>query len=274
MGKFVISPRVRFTVPVEAETITPESLSAKTLAEVRNLPVWEGNRKALLGDLFDVDVAEVSEPGLHVELNGDFSKVRYVGKGMKSGSITVKGPVGNHLGERMEGGRITVNGDAGSWLGGAMKNGTIEVFGNVGDCVGVPYRGSLRVMRGGTVIVHGNAGDEVGGSMREGYIQVDGDVGQFAGVKMSGGTILIRGSSAGRLGPGMRGGRIVLLGHVESILPSFTVDELRPQVRVGEDRLKGPFLVFQGDLNERGSGRLFVMREKNPQLSAYEALIE
>jgi len=274
MKRVILAPRRRFTVPVEADAITPDGLAEKTLAEVRDLPVWEGNRRLSLSELFEVGIegSEGQEP--QVELDGDFSKVRYIGKGMKGGSINVNGPVGNHLGERMDGGRIVVKGDVGSWLGGAMKNGSIEVFGNVGDCVGLPYRGSRRAMRGGMIVVHGNAGDEVGTSMREGLIQVDGDVGQFAGAGTSGGSILVRGNSAGRLGPGMKAGRIVLLGHVDSILPSFTVDEARPQVRVGEERLKGPFLVFQGDLNERGSGRLFVMKDRNPQLAAYESLIE
>lgn len=274
MTRILLTPRCRFTVPVEAEAITPENLNAKTLAEIRHLSVWEGNRELALNDLFEVDMIGSEEGEAQVELNGDFSKVRYIGRGMKGGSISVKGSVGNHLGEQMGGGRIVVSGNAGSWLGGAMKDGNIEVFGNVGDCVGVPYRGSRRGMRGGAVIIHGNGGDEVGACMKEGYVQVDGDVGQFTGACISGGTILTRGSSAGRLGPGMKAGRIVLLGHVDAILPSFTIDEVRPQVRVGEERLKGPFLVFQGDMNERGSGRLFVMKDGNPQLAAYESLLD
>lgn len=274
MGKVILTPRRCFQVPVEAEAVTPDRLNGKTLAEVRSLPLWEGNRQMSLGDLFEVRMEEGQDAEPQVELAGDLSRVRYLGRRMKAGIITVNGATGTHLGERMEGGRIVVKGDAGSWLGGAMKNGSIEVFGNAGDCVGLLYRGSLKGMRGGSIVIHGNAGNEVGVSMKEGLIQVHGETGQFAGASMSGGTILLRRSSAGRLGAGMKGGRIVLLDHVDSVLPSFTIDEVRPQVRVGEERLKGPFLVFLGDLNERGSGRLFLARDANLQLTIYESLLE
>jgi formylmethanofuran dehydrogenase subunit C len=56
-----------------------------------------------------------------ITINGDVSKVRRIGAGMKSGEITIHGDVGMHLGEEMKGGKITVHGNVGGWAGSMMK---------------------------------------------------------------------------------------------------------------------------------------------------------
>lgn len=273
MNKVLLMPKFPFKVPVEAETITPDNFEGKSLEEIGGFEVWEGHSKVCIKDLFELK-EESSEISPTVELIGDFSKVRLIGKGMGKGVIMVKGSVGMHLGERMCGGRIVVEGSVGSWLGGMMKDGMIEVFGNVGDCVGAPYRGGVKGMRGGSIIVHGNAGYELGYRMRDGFIQVDGNVGQFAGAYMGGGTVYIKGQVGGRLGACMRDGRIVALGNIPSILPSFTIDDIRATVKVGNERIKGPFYLFQGDLNEAGNGRLFIFKDSNTHLSIFEKYLE
>ena len=152
-----------------------------------------------------------------------------------------------------------------------MKGGTIEVHGNAGDYLGAPYRGSTKGMSGGRIIIHGNVGVEAGASMKDGIIKIGGDAGQFAGFRMQEGTIHVQGNCGERAGACMKNGRIIIGGRLESILPSFSVDALRPKVKIeGEETAEGPFYVFLGDLVENGNGKLYVSKEKNPQLKPCE----
>jgi formylmethanofuran dehydrogenase subunit C len=280
--KFVLKPKDAFRVPVDAEAISPSRFEGMDKKAVEALEVWEGNRRTNLGSLFDISESEVElkdeemakEDGPFIEILGDLSKVRRLGRAMAKGIIHVKGSGGLRLGEAMRGGRILVEGNVGPWLGSRMRGGKIEVFGNAGDKVGSPLPGGNEGMRGGTIVIHGDAGDEVGSFMMGGLIVVDGSVGQFVGYGMKGGDILVRGGASGRAGASMKGGRIIVLGHCGAILPSFSIQEIRTTIRIGEERMKGPFYFFQGDLNEGGKGRLFVSKEANPQLLAFERYLE
>lgn len=285
MKKFVLKPKYAFRVPVDAEAISPSRFEGMDSKDIKAIEVWEGKRRVTLDTLFDISESKVElknpstpeepkEEGPFIEILGDVSKVRRLGRAMTKGTIVLKGSGGLRLGEAMRGGRILVEGSVGPWLGSRMRGGTIEVLGNAGDKVGGPLPGGSKGMRGGTIIIHGDAGDEVGCLMTGGLIIVHGSVGQFAGYGMQGGDILVRGNSSGRLGASMKGGRIVVLGNCGSILPSFTIQEIRPTVRVGEERIKGPFYLFQGDLNEGGAGRLFLAKASNPQLLAFEKYLE
>lgn len=51
------------SVPVEAESINPESVTAKGIREIEDLPLWVGNTKEKVGDYFRVEVAGVGEAG-------------------------------------------------------------------------------------------------------------------------------------------------------------------------------------------------------------------
>jgi len=258
-------------VPLEAECITPDNFAGKSINEISALRAWEGNKKRFLGELFEIK-GEINTEAekVSIQIFGDASRVRRIGAGMSAGEIIVDGSVGMHLGEEMKGGAITVNGDAGSWMGSMMGGGTIEIKGNVDDYVGAPYRGSTKGMRGGTIIVHGNAGNEVGCFMRKGLIKIYGNFGQFAGIHMRNGTILVQGNSEGRAGAEMLGGKIVICGSIPSILPSFTIDDIRPSVKVNGEKVAGPFYMFIGDLADGGNGKLFVSQIRNPHLNVYE----
>ena len=129
-------------------------------------------------------------------------------------------------------------------------------------------------MIGGAIVIYGKAGYEVGAWMKGGFIHIKGNVGQFAGVHMNGGEILIEGDCEGRLGASMKDGKIVLLGKTPGVLPSFTFEEVRTRATAGDKAFKGPFLLFRGDLNEGGSGRLFISADANPHLKTYERLLE
>jgi len=266
-----LRPKRSFKVPVDAECLTPDIFAGKSNREITALKLREGNRERALDELFEVEGEGGATPKeVSIQILGDVHKVRRIGARMSAGEIVVHGDVGMHLGEEMTGGRITVTGSADSWAGSMMKKGMIEIKGDAGDYVGAAYRGSTAGMSGGTILIHGNAGNEVGCFMRKGLIKVYGNAGNFAGMHMRNGTILVQGNSEGRAGAEMTGGRIVIRGYIPSILPTFTIDSVRPKVKVEDEEVPGPFYMFVGDLTEGGDGRLYVSQTRNPQLKFYE----
>lgn len=72
----------------------------------------------------------------------------------------------------------------------------------------------------------------------------------------------------------MQNGKIVLLGKIPAILPSFTFEEVRNRATAGDKAFKASFYLFRGDLNDGGSGRLFISADANPHLKWYEKFIE
>jgi formylmethanofuran dehydrogenase subunit C len=269
-------PLREFRLPVIAQCISPDVFQAKTQKEIEELSVWEGNRQKRLGELFKLEeITSEGEPDKTVmTIRGDVSKVRRIGQGMRNGEIVIQGDVGMHLGEEMRGGRIIVQGNSDRWAGSMMKNGEIEIHGNAGDYLGAPYRGSLEGMRGGKIIVHGNVGNEIGTYMRKGVIKIYGNAGQFAGFRMREGTIFVERDADSRTGASMTGGKIIIGGRIESVLPTFTIEGIKGKVKIEEgETVEGPFYLFLGDITEDGEGKLYVHRAKNSQLSRYEKLL-
>lgn len=203
-------------VPLEAESISPDVIAGKSPADVRALPVFLGKRRMRLDEFFDLD----GDGGDDLELHGDLSRVKWVGKEMTRGSVHIHGNVGMHLGSQMRGGTIDVSGNAGDWVGGEMTGGLIHIRGNAGGQVGAAYRGSLGGMNRGTILVEGSAGLEVGMRMKRGLIAVRGPVRDFAGLQMKGGTLVLMGGAEIRTGAWMTRGTIVCLTPVR-LLPTF-----------------------------------------------------
>lgn len=270
--------KASITVPVEAEGITPDHLAGKSAAEIERLPVQHGNRQEPLAEFFTVN-GDASDG--EILLDGDLSRVKWIGNGMTRGRIKIQGNVGTHLGSEMLGGRIIVYGNAGDWVGAEMRGGFIQVHGNAGHQVGAAYRGSRRGMRGGTILVHGSAGNEIGGTMRRGLIAIGGDSGDFAGVSMIAGTIFLFGAPGIRTGAGMKRGTIALLGRgsersESSLLPTFRFDcEYRPvflSLFVSQLRQSGfpvadrvgnaSFRRYSGDLVALGQGEILAQVPK------------
>ena len=271
----VLRPKRVFKVPVGAECITPDAFAGKSVEEIGKLKVWEGNRERNLNELFRVEGESVAEPeGVSIQIFGDVNRVRRIGTQMSAGEIVIHGDVGYHLGEEMVGGKILVDGSADSWVGSMMKGGVIEIKGDAGDYMGAAYRGGgTSGMSGGTIVVHGDAGNELGYFMRKGIIKVHGNVGQFTGVHMRNGIIVVYGNSEGRNGAEMTGGKIVVCGSVPSVLPTFTIDAIKPRVKIDGERLAGPFYLFIGDIAEEGEGKLYISKASNVHLKFYENLI-
>lgn len=261
----ILTPRRKFEVPVGADCINPDVFEGKSLSEISALTVYEGNRLEKLGALFRVEENSLETP--HITINGDVGKVKRIGIGMENGEIVINGNAGMHLGEKMTGGKITVNGNAGGWTGSDMKGGLIEIHGDASDYLASPYRGSSSGMRSGTIIVDGKVGSDSGVFMRGGVIKIRGGAGQLLGFRMGDGVICVNKECGTRVGACMTGGKIVVTGLLEEVMPTFTVDSVKPKVKVDEmETAAGPFYVFLGDLAEHGNGKLFVSKVNNPQL--------
>ncbi|MFN3193023.1 MAG: formylmethanofuran dehydrogenase subunit C [Aureliella sp.] len=193
-------------VPLEMDSLCSAE-GIRTVDQIAGLQVFYGRRQKKLRDFFEIEGNSDGD----FEFHGDLKKLRWLGKGMRSGSIRILGDIGFHLGSHMRGGSIRVEGSAGDWLGAEMLGGHIHVTGNSGGQVGGAYRGSPRGMRNGMISIDGNAGIEVGRLMRRGTILVRGEVGDFAGVRMKGGTIVAGAFATHRVGARMLRGTILSL---------------------------------------------------------------
>jgi formylmethanofuran dehydrogenase subunit C len=255
------------TVPLEAEVLTPNSVCELANAEIRALTVYHGKRQLPLGDFFDVEGERSDE----LIIRGALHKVRWIGRAMSRGSITIHGNAGMHLGAYMSGGRIEVHGNATDWVGAEMKNGFIRVRGNGGGQVGAAYRGSLGGMKDGTIIVDGSAGLEVGMRMRGGLIVIGGVAKDFTGLQMKGGTILLLGGAEIRTGAWMNKGTIVSMKPI-GMMPTFTYASDRDPTFLADhaEKLKvygmtlpstaadGSFQVYHGDLAVSDKGEILI----------------
>ncbi|MEO2016220.1 MAG: formylmethanofuran dehydrogenase subunit C [Fuerstiella sp.] len=255
------------SVPLEAEVLSPNTMAELSNSEIRALIVYHGKRQVPLEEFFDVDGERSDDLVIH----GDLKKVRWIGRAMSQGSVTVHGSVGMHLGAYMKGGRIEIHGDASDWMGAEMKNGFIRVHGNVGGQIGAAYRGSLAGMKNGTIIVDGSAGLEVGMRMRRGTIILGGPAKDFTGLQMKGGTIILQSGAEIRTGAWMNRGTIISMKPVQ-MMPTFTdANEFNPTfLNVYAKQLKqygidlpfaasqGTYQRYAGDLSVPGKGEILV----------------
>ena len=265
----ILTPKRKFEVPVQAACITPDFFKGKDTTEISNFPVTEGNRNLKLGDLFEIQEDHLETP--YITINGDAGKVKRIGQAMKTGEVVVNGDCGMHTGEKMAGGKITVNGNIGGWSGDDMKGGLIEVHGDAGDYLASPYRGTATGMKGGLIVVDGKVGSDVGCYLHGGVLKIKGGAGRFLGYHMSDGAILVDKECDNRAGALMTGGKIVITGTIQEVMPGFTIDSVKPKVKIDDTQsVTGPFYVFLGDLAEHGTGKLFVNKANNPQLKTYE----
>jgi len=255
------------TVPLEAEVLSPDVMSGLSNDEIRSLTIYHGKRQLPISEFFDVE-GERSED---VVIHGAMQKVRWIGRGMSKGSITVHGTVGMHLGAYMTGGRIEVHGNASDWIGAEMKNGLIHVHGNAGGQIGAAYRGALAGMKNGTIIIDGSAGLEVGMRMRRGTIVIGGPVRDFAGLQMKGGTIILLSGAEIRTGAWMKRGTIISLKPVQ-LMPTFAfANEMNPAfinicakylsqfgVCLPFSASDGTYRMYRGDLSVPGKGEIMI----------------
>lgn len=251
------------TVPLEAECISPDVLAPLSLEAIRSQTVFHGRRQLRLDDFFTVE----GEPSDQIDVRGDTTRVKWIGKEMSRGHIRVAGSAGMHLGAYMTGGRIDVAGNAADWVGGEMSGGTIHIRGNAGGQLAAAYRGSITGMNGGTILVEGSAGIELGMRMKRGLVAIRGSVRDFAGLQMKGGTIVLMSGAELRTGAWMLRGTIISLKPVK-LLPTFSncgtysptflniyAKHLRGH---GFELPSGPYRRYAGDASIPGKGELLV----------------
>lgn len=255
------------SVPLEAESLSPDVMAALSLDAVRALPVYLGKRPQRVDDFFEVDGAAGDE----LEIRGDGRKIKWIGRGMTRGRIAIAGNAGMHLGSQMRGGAIEVSGNVSDWLGAEMSGGSIRVGGNAGGQVGAAYRGSLSGMSGGTILIEGTAGLEVGMRMRRGIIAVGGQARDFVGLEMKGGTIFLRSGAELRTGAWIARGTIISLTPIR-LLPTFayactyTPTFLRLYARhlsalgfgIPPGAEEGAYQRYTGDASVPGRGEILV----------------
>lgn len=269
-----LKPKFEFKTPVEAECITPDVFSDKSLREIGDLKVYVGNEERALSDLFETEEEpEGGKDEVTINIQGDVSKVKHIGAKMSSGKIKIEGSAGMHLGRGLKGGEIAVDGDVDDWAGEDMEGGLIKIRGNAGNLVGSASRGEEVGMKGGVIIIQGDVGQEVGRRMRRGIIAARGDIGNFAGALMTGGSILSFGSFSERAGAGMDRGTLIAFHPVE-LLPTFEYDcTYRPNflrlmlkelekydLPIEEKHASGTYERYSGDLAALGKGEIFVWK--------------
>ena len=259
-------------VPLEAEVLSPDVTLDLSNEQVRALPVLLGKRQRRLDDFFTVEGAASDD----LEIRGDARKVKWIGRGMTRGRITIVGNAGMHLGAYMKGGAIDVSGNTTDWLGAQMSGGLIRIHGNAGGQVGAAYRGSLSGMTDGTIVIDGTAGLELGMRMKRGIIAVGGLVKDFAGLQMKGGTIVLRSGAELRTGAWMVRGTIVSLTPVR-LMPTFSYAStynpmfLRLYARhlaalgfiIPFDDRDGAYQRYTGDASVPGKGEILVWKPKD-----------
>jgi len=256
------------TMPIEADSITPDLFAERNHAAIKALPAFYGRRKVSLGDLFAVE----GERSDRIVVLGNLRHIKKIGQGMSRGRIKVQGDVGPHLGAHLRGGEITVRGNAGDWAGAHMKGGRIRIHGNAGHHVGAAYPGEKRGVNRGVIIVEGYAGSEIGAVMRRGLIIVMGDAGEFAGARMIAGSLFVFGHLGKRAGAGMKRGSIVAFGTCAPLLPTYRFESVFQPVfiRVFLNRLQqwgvpidpklaqGLFRRYSGDITRLGKGEILI----------------
>jgi len=258
MAEIKLVPKGKIGITVEAEVIRPDSFANLSKEEIEGLQVWQGPRELPLSEFFDVDVRAGDAPeDTRIVIDGDVSRVKRIGQGMKSGRIEILGSAGMHLGAEMAGGSILVRGDADSWAGMEMKGGMLHILGDAGDHVGSAYRGSWRGMAGGRILIEGNARSQLGGGLVGGEIVVEGMVENFCAIHQSGGLILVKGSAVRGVGAEMNGGIVAVCGKIRQFSPGFVEIGHEDNPKLGELQLGGRFAKFAGDYavskNPKGS---------------------
>jgi formylmethanofuran dehydrogenase subunit C len=250
----ILTPKEQPEVPLEIQSITPDSIAGKSIDEIKAMEIWHGNIQIPLSDFFKVEgESGTTAADTKIIIDGDVSQTKRIGQGMTAGQITVKGNVNNYVGADMEGGLITVEGDAKGWAGQNMKGGELEILGNAGDYVGASYRGDWRGMSGGKITIHGDAKNEIAEYMNGGKMVIKGDVAIMPGIHMNNGVLIIEGNVIARTGGEMAGGTIVVKGIIDEFLAGFEFLGVEKDIEVDGEVIPGAFYKFRGDYAIKGA---------------------
>jgi formylmethanofuran dehydrogenase subunit C len=254
MGEIKLTLKKKPKFPLEAETITPDKFSGKSVADIKKLIVYHGNEEKIIGDFFHVSGGGGEVNDTKIIIDGDLSNVKRIGEKMTAGEIVINGNVGMHVGNNMSGGKILVNGNADDWAGAMLKGGELEITGDAGHYVGAAYRGFWKGMENGLIKVHGKIGNEaltwVNGSKpaKRFPTLICGSAGSFLGIHSHGGTIIVEGDCDRCIGADQIRGTIVVKGKISRILPSYKkIGEVKEIELMNGEKVKGKFTEYSGD---------------------------
>jgi formylmethanofuran dehydrogenase subunit C len=263
-------------ISLEADCVNP-SITALEPSDVSRLKLWQGRAQVELGEFFKVSGVETEAPDeLHVE--GDLTRVKYLGKGTSSGRMIIRGNCGMHTCEGMKGGDVEVYGDVANWCFCAMQGGTARIHGSAGAFLASAFPGDARGMKGGTILVRGDVGARAAERMRRGIIVAGGAIGELAATEMIAGTIVSLGRIGERAGASMKRGTIIAMGGHGPMLPGFELSCSYSPVFIGilgrelkkigfiedvETFINAPsgFSRWCGDLVSTGKGEILIREE-------------
>jgi formylmethanofuran dehydrogenase subunit C len=236
---------------VVATRLIPEELRGLDVSEVGAVEVRCGGEMLAVADLFDV--AGTADEQL--VLAGDLRGFDWIGAGMSSGQIDVRG-------------------DVGAWAGAEMSGGLLRIFGDAGDRLGAAYPGARAGMTGGEIVVSGSAGAETGAGMRRGLVAVSGGTGAGAGLRMLAGTVIALGGIGAEAGLGNKRGSLVSGRAVEPLSsyafatrfhpPALRLQLLRVRelgLTVDDALLRGAWARWSGDRTELARGEILIFDE-------------
>ncbi|WP_048189696.1 formylmethanofuran dehydrogenase subunit C [Methanobacterium sp. SMA-27] len=271
MSEIILTPKEQPLVPIEANNVTPDAFAGKSLDEIKNLGIWNGNRQERLSKFFDIEGESSENPSeIKIVIDGDAHNTKWIGKAMTAGEILIKGNVNMYVGADMKGGKITVEGNAASWPGQNMEGGELTIMGNAGDYVGSAYRGDWRGMSGGIITVHGNVGNEIAEYMLGGKMIIKGNVAIMPGVHMNGGLLIVEGNVIARVGGEMKGGTIVVKGVIDEFLAGFKYLGIERDLELEGEVINGAYHKFKGDLATKGaSGIVYAAVAGNGHIAPY-----
>jgi formylmethanofuran dehydrogenase subunit C len=253
--------------PLELDTITPNNFVGKTAAEIKKLEIYHGKDITKFGDFFDVTGKSTELNDTTLVIEGDLSKAKRIGEGMKGGEIIINSDVGMHVGNKMKGGKITVNGNADDWAGAMMEGGELVINGDAGNYIGSAYRGFWQGMKNGIIRVKGNVGNE---SMlwaksskpsNKWPTLYCGSAGAFLGIHNHGGTIVVEGNVDRCAGADQALGTIVIKGKISRLLPSYKkIGEVDEVTLPNGEKVVGKFIEYSGDhsVSKESNGRIYL----------------
>ena len=239
---------------VHGAPLIPERLRGLNTSAVAAVPLRCGGGTVAVGDLFEVSGAGTEERVL--VLAGDLRRFDWIGAGMASGEVEVRG-------------------DVGSWAGAEMAGGVLRIFGDAGARLGAAYPGTRVGMTGGEIVVSGDAGEEAGAGMRRGLVAVGGRTGNGAGLRMLAGTVIALGGIGDEAGLGNNRGSLAS-GRALEPLPSYAYAShfhppaLRLQLlrvrelglTVPEALLSGRWSRWAGDVTGLARGEILIFDDE------------
>lgn len=206
---------------IDANALSPEVFSGRSIEEIRERKLYHGRTTVTVGDVFHVSrrnhAMETEDPtGLEsLLIEGDCSSISHLGASLRSGTLVVRGNVGDFLGEKMSGGRIVVVGNVGDCMAQSISGGLVYVNGNCGDYLAGPLPGKQSGMRGGDVIVTGSCGVRAAERMRRGTVFIGGNAGDFGCARMIAGTVICLGTTGLSWCQRMKRGTVIVLHDLE-----------------------------------------------------------